>query len=88
MSDLNPKNRNTYTIKHARGISETGFTSYADAVDAVRSVYKSAAIGHDGDISEGGRRTLCWVDDEIATDDDGSRACCAIVGPPGMTLAG
>ena len=49
------------------------------AVEAVRAVYKSAAIGHDGDIPGGGERTLCWVDEATSVDDDGARACCSIV---------
>jgi len=67
----------SYTIRHAHGATER-HASYAQAIAAVRAVYRGAAIGHDGDIAQGGDRTLCWVDDETAAADDGSRACCSI----------
>jgi len=66
-----------YRIIHAHGTTERHAT-YEEAIAAVRAVYRSAAIGHDGDIAQGGEQTLCWVDDETATNDDGSRACCSI----------
>lgn len=69
----------TYAMKHSHGQTETGFTSYEAACDAVRSVYADAEIGHDGDIAEVGERTLCWRSEEDATDDDGRLACCSIV---------
>lgn len=66
-----------FKIKHSHGITETHET-YEAAVEAVKSVYRSASIGHSGDIADGGNRTSCWVDEETATDDDGSRACAVI----------
>lgn len=69
----------TYIVKHSHGLTETGFASYGDAVAAVRAVYTHAEIGHSGDILDGGERTLCWVDEETAQDNDGSRACCVII---------
>ena len=69
----------TYAIKHSHGVTETGFETYEDAVVAVRSVYRTAAIGHSGDIKDGGARTLVWVDEETAVNADGSRACAVIV---------
>jgi len=68
----------TYAIKHSHGQTETGFETYEAACDAVRSVYSEAEIGHAGDISEGGERTLCWSCEEDSIDDDGLRACCTI----------
>lgn len=69
----------TYAIKHSHGRTETGFATYEDAIAAVRSVYQSAAVGHSGDISDGGERTLVWADEETAHESDGSRACAVIV---------
>lgn len=69
----------TYKIKHSHGQTDRGYSTYSEAVDAVRAVYTHATIGHPGDISEGGERTLCWADESAANDDDGSRACCTIV---------
>lgn len=69
----------TYKLKHSHGITEK-FESYEDAVAAVKSVYgDDAEIGHDGDIPDGGQRTLCWQDAATAIDSDGSRACCEII---------
>lgn len=37
-----------------------------------------AEIGHDGDLSEGGDRTLAWLTAEDAQDDAGARAYAVI----------
>lgn len=69
----------TYRIHHSHGLTEGAHESYDEACDAVRAVYgEDCEIGHDGDISEGGERTLCWRDEESSRDDDGLRACCSI----------
>ena len=54
-----------------------------DERDALRRQLEAAqrteqTLNHDGDISEGGDRTLCWVDEETSRDDAGFRACCSI----------
>ncbi len=68
-----------YQIRHKFGHVTTLRGTYDEACAAVRAIYQSAAIGHDGDISHGGARTLCWTCDEVADGDDGTRACCSIV---------
>lgn len=69
----------SFTIHHSHGQDETGIDSYDEAIARVQAVYGvDCSIGHDGDISEGGERTLVWVDEETGRDDDGSRACCSI----------
>ena len=47
--------------------------SYQDAC-AVAAECGAAVIGHDGDLSEGGDRTLFWSDEDAAENDDGARA--------------
>jgi len=69
----------TYSIKHSHGITEYGYATYDDAVSAVRSVYRSASIGHSGDLQDSGGYTLVWADEESAQDDDGSRAVARIM---------
>jgi hypothetical protein len=70
----------SFSIKHSHGQTDSGFETYESALDAVRSVYgQDCEIGHDGDISEGGERTLVWSDAESAANDDGARAVCSIV---------
>lgn len=68
----------TYAVKHSHGVTNAGFATYDDAIAAVREVYGDCAIGHSGDIEDGGERTLVWSDEDAARDDDGSRAVCSI----------
>lgn len=69
---------NGYSVTHAHGTTER-FDTYEEAAEAVLAVYGlGAVIGHDGDISDGGERTLCWRDEATAENDDGSRACATI----------
>lgn len=68
----------SYKVIHSHGLTER-VESYDEAIALVRAVYgEDAAIGHDGDIGEGGERTLCWADADVASGDDGSRACASI----------
>jgi len=68
-----------YKVVHSHGITEGAVDTYEEAIERVRAVYgEDAAIGHDGDIADGGAKTLVWVDDATAENDDGSRACCSI----------
>lgn len=60
-------------IVWSHGITET-FDSYEEAVEAVEGVLTDPVIGHDGDITDGGESTLFWSSEELATNDDGSRA--------------
>jgi hypothetical protein len=55
------------------------FATYEEAEEAARAVWSDAAIGHSGDIVEGGERTLIWPSAKLAENDDGSRACASIV---------
>lgn len=67
-----------YQVRHSHGITET-YDTYEEAVEAVRRVYTDPVIGHPGDLEDTGSRTLVWTTEELAWNDDGSRACCAIV---------
>jgi hypothetical protein len=40
--------------------------------------HHEAAIGHYGDLEDGGDRTLCWADEADAQDDPGVRAVATI----------
>jgi len=65
----------TYTIAFSNGRKETIEGSYQDALDYVRGlVGADVEIGHDGDLSDGGDRTLFWASEEDSIDDDGARA--------------
>lgn len=68
-----------FKVVHSHGLTERADT-YAEAESVVRAVYGAdVTIGHPGDISDGGDRTLCWQG-EPPEDDAGSRACCYIAG--------
>lgn len=67
----------SYTISYSDGRTDTAET-YDAACEAVRAVYPGAEIGHDGDLSEHGDRTLCWADEDSSIDDDGQRAIATI----------
>lgn len=67
----------TYTIKYSNGRTDTADT-YDAAIEAVRAEYPDAEIGHDGDLENGGDRTLCWETEDEAADDDGASAIASI----------
>ena len=58
-------------------VSEGGLTGYEEALLIARAE-GAGEIGHDGDLTSGGDRTLCWRDAEDAHDDDGMRSLCSI----------
>lgn len=72
-------NKMTFSIKWAHGQTESGFTSLEEATTIVRGILSGAVIGHSGDIADGGERTMFWASEELAQDDDGSRAAGSIV---------
>lgn len=65
----------TYTISLVDGRQETIDGSYQDALQYARDLTsQDIEIGHDGDLSEGGDKTLFWASEEDAENDDGARA--------------
>lgn len=54
------------------------YRSYAAALEAAREAGASE-IGHSGDLTDGGDRTLCWADVDAADNDDGEHAMAEIV---------
>ena len=49
-----------FTVKFISGAIQTSET-LDDAKSSVYRLYPEAEIGHDGDLSDGGNRTLCWL---------------------------
>jgi hypothetical protein len=68
----------TYKIIWAHGQTDTGFATLDDAEVAVRSVLTDAEIGHSGDISDGGERTLFWSSESDSVNDDGEKSAGSI----------
>lgn len=66
----------TYEVRWSNGRRESCGT-YEEAVEIARAG-GAEEIGHDGDLANGGERTLCWASEEDAIDDDGARAICSI----------
>jgi len=65
----------TYTISFTDGRTKTIEGGYQEALDYVRELVGSdVEIGHDGDLTGGGDRTLFWACEEDSIDDDGVRA--------------
>ena len=54
------------------------YDSYDDAVAAIEAAYPDAEIGHDGDLTDGGDRTLCWACESDSQNDDGAKAVASI----------
>lgn len=52
--------------------------TYEEAVAYVQEQLPGCEMGHAGDITDGGDRTLVWVDEADAENDDGSRAIAEI----------
>ncbi len=66
-----------YQIELVGGTTSTRDT-YTAAIAVVLSEYPDAVTSHDGDLSDGGDRTLCWADDAAAVNDDGANAIATI----------
>jgi hypothetical protein len=67
-----------YQVRYNNGRVVSGLESYRDAIAEVVSTYDGADIGHSGDLTDGGERTLCWASEEDAVNDDGARAVASI----------
>jgi hypothetical protein len=64
----------TYTITYTNGDPDREFESYEAAVEAVETEFPDCEIGHAGDLTDDGDRTLFWSDEDEAENDDGARA--------------
>ena len=53
---------------------EFAVATYEAAEALIYDRYPDAEIGHAGDLSEGGDRTLAWASHEDSVDDDGRQA--------------
>lgn len=67
-----------YRISYADGRTPvTGITTHDNAIATIRAEYPDAVCDHDGDLTDGGDRTLCWAD-EPPVNDDGRHAIASI----------
>jgi hypothetical protein len=69
----------SYIIRYANGDIDGGYDSTQDCLDRIELRYRNYYAGHDGDLSEGGDRTLVWANEPDSENDDGYRAIASIV---------
>ena len=64
-----------YEISFANGDKPALYTTYEDACGILQEIYgDDIVIGHDGDLSTGGDRTLVWENEKDSENDDGKNA--------------
>lgn len=76
----------TYVIQLTNGTTipaqhsaRAPFSTYQEALAACKAEWPEAEIGHDGDLTGGGDRTLVWSCEADSIDDDGGNAVASIV---------
>ncbi|GEM_PF-3557585 len=67
-----------YVVDCANGTKLGSFGSYDAAVAACQARWPAAVIGHDGDLTDNGDRTLVWACEADSIDDAGARAVAVI----------
>lgn len=68
-----------YKINFSNGDSSAIYEDYDKAIEAIRELYgNDVEIGHDGDLSDGGDRTLIWENEEDSLNDSGYKAVASI----------
>ena len=55
------------------------YDTHDEAQAAAEAEWPDAVVGHDGDLEDGGARTLIWASEDDADDDDGLNAVGSIV---------
>lgn len=76
-----------YAIHYSNGRVDGGYETLEDAADILRQEYPDAEMGHDGDLGEGGDRTLVWACEADSIDDDGAFAVASIRRENGSRLS-
>ena len=66
-----------YSLEWEHGATEQ-YDTYDAAVAAVTAEYPDAVIGHDGDLEDGGDRTLAWACEKDSINDGGQKAVAVI----------
>lgn len=67
----------SYEVRTSGG-DVVGFETYGAAIAWCESEWPEAEIGHDGDATSGGERTLVWACEEDSEDDAGESAVASI----------
>lgn len=65
----------TYVLQNDQGRTLSNHVLYKDAVAAAEEFAgDEGVVGHDGDIIDGGDKTLVWSDEDSSLDDAGANA--------------
>ena len=68
-----------YEISFANGDKSALYTTYEDACEVLQELYgEDIVIGHDGDLSTGGDRTLVWENEKDSENDSGKNSIASI----------
>lgn len=67
-----------YAIHYSNGHVSRGLESTQACLDEIEQLHPDYWAGHDGDLEEGGDRTLVWACEADSIDDDGARAVASI----------
>lgn len=67
-----------FQIHYADGSTGGEHETTQECLDELDRAYPNYFAGHDGDIDEGGDRTLVWRCEDDSIDDDGARAVASI----------
>ena len=69
----------TYEIRYSNGQPSVSTATYDDAIDVIIEEFGDDSVwSHDGDLSEGGDRTMCWESEEDSENDGGENAVASI----------
>lgn len=68
----------SYRIIYANGEVPSEVATYDDAIILCADRWPDLEYGHDGDLSDGGNRTLVWACKADSVDDDGGKAVASI----------
>lgn len=78
----------TYELQNEQGRVISSHDDYDAAVAAAEEFAGiDGVVGHDGDLSDGGDKTLIWADEESAADDPGANAIGSIRMAPSRHVA-
>jgi hypothetical protein len=67
-----------YEINYTNGQASEDFPSLDACIDRLTEQYPDLEYGHDGDLSNGGDRTLVWANYSDSLNDDGANAVASI----------
>jgi hypothetical protein len=67
-----------YRIHYATGEVSKAYETTQECLDALEGAYPNYWAGHDGDLADGGDRTLVWRNEAESENDDGANAVASI----------